>query len=346
MHSIYLIDGKTGDIIWTLGGKKNQFKELAADKGANPSSEELLSFSWQHHAKFYPGSDEREITFFDNHGLTTSHQTCNGDCSRGLHIRLNFDNDSEKDDNSKPTAQIVREFLHPQSLQAQSQGSVQPLEDHSGNVFIGWGRCPSFTEHTADGEAVMDVQFSPWHTEANTIALDNYRAFRMDWKATPGWNPDAMTMLEDGSVSVYASWNGATEVSAWAFLASNDSQDLRDYNQVVAIVPRAGFETSVALEYPARFVRAAALDADHNIIGSSGVVNVRLEKVEETDKPVSSVLKPAADVVITDADDGSSYYSVSAHHDPDDNNSGAANGWPYVFGCFLLIGLGLTAKYT
>lgn len=346
MHSIYLIDGKTGDIIWTLGGKKNQFKELAGDDGTNPSGEELLSFSWQHHARFYPGSDEKELTLFDNHGLTTSHQTCDGDCSRGLHIRLNFDDSTDEDQNPSPTAQIIREFLHPQSLKAQSQGSVQPLEDDSGNVFIGWGRCPTFTEHTADGVAVMDVQFSPWHTEANTIALDNYRAFRMDWQATPGWNPDVMTRLVDGVVSVYASWNGATEVSAWAFLASNNSGDLRDYNRVVAIVPRAGFETSTALEYPARFARAAALDADHNIIGSSGIVNVRLETVKGTDKPVTSVLQPTADMIITDADDGNSYYSVSAPDDPGEGVPGAVVRWPYVFGCFLLVGLALAARYT
>ncbi|ROV96178.1 hypothetical protein VSDG_05027 [Cytospora chrysosperma] len=348
MHSIYLIDGKTGDIIWTLGGKKNQFRELAADEGANPSGEELLSFAWQHHARFYPGSNEKEITFFDNHGLTTSHQTCDGDCSRGLRIRLDFDSDDEGEqgDASAPAAQIVREFLHPQSLKSQSQGSVQPLEDNSGNVFIGWGRCPTFTEHTPDGEAVMDVQFSPWHTETNTVALDNYRAFRMDWKATPQWNPDVMARERDGVVSIYASWNGATEVRAWAFLASNNSNDLHDYNNVVAIVPRAGFETSVSLEYPAKFSRAAALDAKHIIIGSSGIADVRHETVKDTDKPVSSVLEPAGDVVITDSDYGSVSYSVSTHAGPDEAFVGAARGWPYVFGCFLLIGLAFAAKVT
>ncbi|KUI59957.1 hypothetical protein VP1G_07181 [Cytospora mali] len=345
MHSIYLIDGKTGDIIWTLGGKKNDFAELAADQGSNPSGEELLSFAWQHHARFYPGSNDKDITFFDNHVLTTSHQTCKGDCSRGLHIRLNFDTHDDDSDGS-PTAQIVREFLHPQSLQAQSQGSVQPLEDNSGNVFIGWGRCPTFTEHTADGEAVMDVQFSPWHTRTNTIALDNYRAYRMDWKATPQWNPDIMTSKRDGVLGIYASWNGATEVRAWAFLASNSSDDLHDYNKVVAIVPRDGFETSVPLEYPAKYARAAALDANHNIIGSSGIVDVRVETVKEVERPVTSVLRPAGGGVVIDADDGSMSYSVSAHDDSDEGLFGITGVWHYVLGCFLLFGLFLTARYT
>lgn len=220
MHSIYLINGKTGDIMWTLGGRKNQFKELPAEDGFNPSGDDLLTFAWQHHARFFH-DNENEITFFDNHALTTEHG-CTHDCSRGLHIKLEEDAVTVAAAGEQPTVQIMREYRHPQSLQAQSQGSVQPLADGSGNVFIGWGRCPSFTEHSEDGEAVMDVQFSPWHTRTNTIALDNYRAYRMDWKATPSWNPDVMTRTDDeGVITVYASWNGATEVKAWAIVSWN-----------------------------------------------------------------------------------------------------------------------------
>lgn len=212
MHSIYLISGTTGDILWTLGGKTNQFTEL--DPVSNPSGDALLTFAWQHHARFLPNTNDTELTFFDNHALTTT-QHCKHDCSRGLHVRL---------DTAALTAQIVTEYLHPQSLQAQSQGSVQPLAD--GNVFVGWGRCPSFTEHTADGEAVMEVQFSPWHTRTNEIALDNYRAYRGDWHATPEWNPDVVARTEEdgedaGEVKVYVSWNGATEVRYWAFVSSS-----------------------------------------------------------------------------------------------------------------------------
>lgn len=216
MHSIYLINGQTGEIMWTLGGKKNQFTELDAGD-ASQSGDTLLSFAWQHHARFMPDT-ENELTFFDNHALTTT-QHCTKDCSRGVHIRLDLAQDP-------PTVQLLHEFRHPESLQAQSQGSVQSLNDGSGNVFVGWGRCPSFTEHTADGEAVMDVQFSPWHTHENNAALDNYRAYRMDWKAEPTTDPDVMTQSKDGVMSVYASWNGATEVKAWAFVSPPLSIDI------------------------------------------------------------------------------------------------------------------------
>ncbi|KUI66886.1 hypothetical protein VM1G_02435 [Cytospora mali] len=155
-----------------------------------------------------------------------------------------------------------------------------------------------------------------------------------------------MTSKREGVLGIYASWNGAAEVHAWAFLASNNSDDLRDYNKVVAIVPRDGLETSVPLEYPAKYARAAALDAKDNIIGSSGIVDVRVETVKEVERPVASVLRPAGDVVIIDADDGSMSYSVSSHDDPDEGLFGTTGGWHYALGCFLLVGLLLTTRYT
>lgn len=345
-HAIYLIDGQTGAIIWTLGGKNNQFRELPAEDGTNPSGEELLSFKWQHHARFF-GDNENEITFFDNHGLDTR-QNCEKDCSRGVHMRLNTENPEDM------TVQIVREYLHPEGLQAQSQGSVQPLDDNSGNVFIGWGRCPSFTEHTADGEAVMDVQFSPWHTVKNSQALDNYRAYRMDWKATPPWDPDVMSQQDEetGTMSIYASWNGATEVKSWAFLASNESSDLFSSHKVLAIVPRNGFETSFALEYPANFARVAAIDAEWNVIGSSGIVDIANARVFGEIRPVTGVLNPTENVIYTDGGDG---YAISATTGSDgEENShsdfpgelvifGMPLGWQTGLGCMLLVGLFWTA---
>lgn len=339
MHSVYLIDGQTGAIIWTLGGKKNQFREIAPEEGHNPSGEDLLSFKWQHHARFF-GDSEDEITFFDNHGLDTR-QNCKNDCSRGVRMRLDTTNPEDM------TVQIVREYLHPQSLQAQSQGSVQPLEDQSGNVFVGWGRCPTFTEHTADGEAVMDVQFSPWHTTQNSQALDNYRAYRMDWTATPPWDPDVMARAdpETGAPTVYASWNGATEVAAWAFLASNDSSDLFAAHRVLAIVPRSGFETALALEYPAKFARAAAVDAEWNVIGSSGIVDIANERVFGEIRPVTGVLNPAENVILTQDDGEEDRYAISAttgeHSDfPGELVVlGMPVGWQTGLGCMLLFGL-------
>jgi len=72
-HAIYYVDGKTKDLIWTLGGKSNKFMDLSGGNAVN--------FAWQHDARFVPlnalpdtyrpstkqeGMTTRLITLFDN----------------------------------------------------------------------------------------------------------------------------------------------------------------------------------------------------------------------------------------------------------------------------------------
>lgn len=261
-----LIDGRTGDIIWTLGGKRNDFVELDP-AGGTGSPSPVLSMGWQHHARFVPGSNETEMTLFDNHVKTTSHERCRSACSRGLHIAI--------DARSRPpTVQLLHEYLHPSRLQAQSQGSVQPLPGAGGgpgklgNVFIGWGRCPSFTEHTASGETVMDVQFSPWHGEETPNALDNYRAYKMDWTALPWWDPAlAVREARGGNLSVYVSWNGATEVRGWVVRGGAGGELARS--------PRTGFETRLLVDGTGLDrLWAEALDKQGAVLRSTEVLDL------------------------------------------------------------------------
>ncbi|PYI00177.1 arylsulfotransferase [Aspergillus ellipticus CBS 707.79] len=274
LHAIYLIDGQTGDIIWTLGGKNNNFVELPPADGLQPI-QPLLTMQWQHHARYVPGTNETQMTLFDNHSKDTSHGKCDTECSRGLHIAID-------DTVSPPTVQLLREFRHPSQLQAQSQGSVQtlnPVPDDLGNVFIGWGRCPSFTEHTSTGETVMDVQFSPWHSDEIPDALDNYRAYKLDWTATPWWDPAiAPRRNAKGEVVVYVSWNGATEVAKWVVRGASDERSIdAGKGNMLATSRRTGFETKLTLGEKKtgwRYLRAEALDAQGNVLGSSEVVDL------------------------------------------------------------------------
>ncbi|KAL4908416.1 hypothetical protein BDW74DRAFT_188453 [Aspergillus multicolor] len=277
-HSIYLIDGRTGSIIWTLGGRQNKFIEKRPPSPSPESSiPALLTMSWQHHARFVPDTNETQLTFFDNHAKVTTHGECSTNCSRGLHVAINITA-------TPPTAQLLQQYTHPTNLQAQSQGSVQPLEPSSsdlGNVFIGWGRCPTFTEHSASGETVLDVQFSPWHSDDIPDALDNYRAYKMNWVATPWWDPAiAMRQDENGTLVVYASWNGATEVRSWVVRGSaeEDSQE-GDKNMLLAMSKRTGFETRLTISFDEngtdyRYLWAEALDARGNILRTSEVADL------------------------------------------------------------------------
>ncbi|KAF2766214.1 hypothetical protein EJ03DRAFT_338494 [Teratosphaeria nubilosa] len=95
-HSITYIDGKTGDIIWTLGGKKNNFMDLSDGYG--------LNFAWQHDARFFgtdtfpntyappvekPGSTTKLLTLFDN-AAEDQHYEYGLTYSRGLLLEITY----------------------------------------------------------------------------------------------------------------------------------------------------------------------------------------------------------------------------------------------------------------
>lgn len=285
MHAIYLIDSRIGRVIWTLGGKANQFQELEYPEGQQFTAP-LLSMAWQHHAQFYPGADENEFTVFDNHGMSINGVGCTENCSRGLHFRI---------DTESMTTQLLHEYLHPQGLWSISQGSVQVL--NNGNVFIGWGRNPSFTEHLPGGECILEAQFSPWRSPATDWqGLDSYRAFKVDWTGTPFWTPDiAAEKGASGDVTVWVSWNGATEVKEWVLLGANRELDLNGADKVMARAQRDGFETVLWVEKSkARYLRAVAIGADGVILRASGILDLRTWEVKPATYPVTEVVKQPA----------------------------------------------------
>lgn len=280
MHSIYMIDGKTGSTKWTLGGKGNDFREIASPEGSHFSAG-LLSMAWQHHAQFYPGKEEREFTVFDNHGISINGWGCTSNCSRGLHFKL---------DPGAKTAQLLNEYLHPAGLWSISQGSVQVLDN--GNVFIGWGRNPAMTEHLPDGDCVFDVQFSPWRSPATEWkGLDSYRAYRVDWAGMPHWTPDiAADKAANGDLTAWVSWNGATEVREWVLLGSKKEMDLNGPGKVVSRAQWDGFETVLWAEKTnVRYLRAVAIGAGGQILRASGIWDTRYNVVKPADYPVTAV---------------------------------------------------------
>lgn len=117
-------------------------------------------------------------------------------------------------------------------------------------------------------------------------------------------------------------------------------------NKVVAIVPRSGFETSFALEYPAKFARAAAIDADWNVIGSSGIVDIANERVFGEIRPIMGVLKPTENIIYADGGDGYSISATTGSGTTDHSDFpgemvvfGIPVGWQTGLGCTLLLGL-------
>jgi hypothetical protein len=228
--TLYKLDRRSGAVIWRLGGKRSDF-----------SLGERVQFAFQHDARWHGDTD---ITLFDDGAGPPNVQPQ----SRGLRLTV---------DETARTARLRDQFLHVPGTLATSQGNVQRLEN--GNVFIGWGSQPYFTEHDVSGRQVF---------KAKMEAGQSYRAFRWPWIGKPTNPPTIVVRRSDsGAVTVYASWNGATEVSSWQVLAGSNSA------QMVPVVtaPRTGFETTIKVPGPVALAAARALDKRGQVLATSAI---------------------------------------------------------------------------
>ena len=221
--AVYKIDRRTGDLVWTLGGKASDF---VMGDGSR--------FAWQHDARRLPGGT---LGVFDNRAA--SEQEEEADASRGLALDV---------DEVAMTASVAREFTR-EGVLARSQGNMQPLPD--GGVFVGWGSEPNLSEYAADGTLVWDAAF--YQTN------QSYRGFKYEWTGRPLDRPALVVQKAAAGLNAYASWNGATEVASWQVLAGPD----RDALEVAVRVPRRGFETVAPIDRGKYFaVRALAADGE------------------------------------------------------------------------------------
>ena len=135
---------------------------------------------------------------------------------------------------------------------------MQVLPD--GHVFVGWGAEPWFTEFAADGKVVLDGHFAK--------GADSYRAYKFGWHGHPAGRPTVVARKAgDGRVTVYVSWNGATDVSRWQVLGGASSADMKP----LRTVQRTGFETAVELKTAAKLFQVRALGSTGGV-GTSGLV--------------------------------------------------------------------------
>jgi Arylsulfotransferase (ASST) len=155
---------------------------------------------------------------------------------------------------------VVREYTHHDKLLAATQGNVQVLPN--GNVFVGWGSKPFFSEFSRDGELLFDARFPP--------EVESYRAFRFPWSGYP--SDDPALAAESGSgdeLTLYASWNGATEVAGWQVLAGPAPERLEP---VGSAAPREGFETAITVRTVEPYVGVQARDGSGRVLGTSRAV--------------------------------------------------------------------------
>jgi hypothetical protein len=142
------INRVTGEIMWRLGGKKNQFEFF----------NDTLGFSWQHAARRLPNGN---IMLFDN---GYRREPAIMAFSRALEYKI---------DEKNKTATLIWQYRNTPDVYSIGLGYSQKLPN--GNTFIAWGAAvPAITEVTESGKKVFELSF-----------IDNYstyRAYRFPWK--------------------------------------------------------------------------------------------------------------------------------------------------------------------
>jgi len=229
----YQLEGRTGKVLWRLGGNKSSFVMGPGTRMA-----------WQHDGRVLP---DGEVTFFDDGANPPIHRQ-----SRAVRIRLDL---------KTRRAHLVVAYTHrAPPLLAASQGNMQTLAD--GNTLVGFGGVPAISEFAKDGSLLFDAH--------QPLDMSFYRAFRFSWSGRPLSPPAVLASANNTGEEtiVHASWNGATAVSSWRVLAGRHRESLATQTTIAA----TAFESSTTLPQRYDYVAVQALDSAGHLLGTSKTV--------------------------------------------------------------------------
>jgi hypothetical protein len=234
--TLYELNTLTGQILLRVGGKHTGVK-LAGGAAT----------AFQHDATVLGNGT---ISVFDNGGVPKVHSQ-----SRGLVLAVNP---------QTKTDTVVAQYEHSAALSSGSQGDIQQLPNN--DVFVGWGAEPYFSEYNAAGQLLFDGHMHG--------SYQSYRTYRFPWTGTPTSTPAIAAVAASakagarGPITVYASWNGATQVTGWRVLAGPTARQLVP----VATAARTGFETAIATPAPEPYVAVQALEASGAVLSTSKTI--------------------------------------------------------------------------
>jgi hypothetical protein len=148
MDEITKINRITGNTIWRLGGKNNQFTFI----------NDTIGFSHQHAIRRISNGN---ITLYDNGNYHTP------PFSRAVEYRL---------DEVNKTAELVWQYRNTPDIYAPATGYVQRLPNN--NTLICWGLTnPTLTEVRYDGTKVLEMTMPQ--------GVFSYRAYKYEWQEGP-----------------------------------------------------------------------------------------------------------------------------------------------------------------
>ncbi len=264
LDEITKIDLNTGNIIWRLGGKNNQFQFVNDDIG----------FSHQHAIRRLPNGD---IILFDDGNYHSPR------FSRGVEYSL---------DEINKTATLVWQYRNNPDIYGDAMGNVERFEN--GNSLIGWGATnPTVTEVTPDGTIALELTlpYGQW----------SYRAFKLPLiflyapKGGENWRADTLhtiTWTSSGVKSVNIDYS-LNDGLSWQNIVSNYPADSGSYSWNVPSISStkcliritiasrsAGNATDANFPYFAKSDSDFSIDSSLNVELSSFSSNVESSTVQ------------------------------------------------------------------
>lgn len=237
--AIFLISSDDGSIIWQLGGPRSSFIQT-----------NNFTFSSQHDAQVYSQNDTHTvISFLDN---ASDGVSITAACSSALLVSL-------ATATAPMIATVIQKWDRPDGLYTARRGNIQFLENE--NILVSWSESGYTSEFSLDGTLIQQV-YSQYERFAE------YRQYKFSWKASLHVSePIAIASYIYGATKdtattvLYASWNGATEVTSWNFYSS-ESPDQVQRPSLIASVAKKGFETVAMIpgQHSFTFVEAVSRD--------------------------------------------------------------------------------------
>src|SRR5690606_26979215 len=128
------------------------------------------------------------------------------------------------------------------------------------NALMGWGSTYRISEITPTGEVAFDATFLETPT-------NSYRARKAEWYGIPKFRPAIASRKTESGATVWASWNGATNIARWRVLTGPSAKQ----RKAVGTRPWANLETAIKLGNLGKFVRVEAISFKGEVIGRSAV---------------------------------------------------------------------------
>ena len=222
----YMVDRTTNAIEWTVSGNpKNSTFTLPRN----------AQFHWQHDVQLHgqPAHRLQRRLLPDLRRLGRQGEVRQSERDHG--------GPGPQAQHPEPHRQLRHSYTRPSTFNAAYLGNIEQLPN--GNVELGWGSQPFFSEESKTGKLLLDAVWP--------VPDQSYRAYVQKWVGIPYYAPSGAVRNNGAKATIYASWDGDTQVVSWRVLAGSSANSLK----AVATATKTGFETTIPLTSSSRSTR-------------------------------------------------------------------------------------------